>query len=125
MAYRHKGEYVRPTRTLELMDKRGPTLAAKELGVSTSRLHKARRENKVSKIVEVAANALLRSPATRAELLSSEPVTSASEMPSFSPTPAAEQRRGEETMFLLSVDSSKAELVRRFANMLDAELLSA
>jgi hypothetical protein len=124
MAYRNKGEYVRPTRTLELMDKEGPTRAAKSLGVSTSRLHKARREMKVSKIVEVAANALLKGPAHRAEMTSPEPAP-ISEMHSFSPSPAAEQRRGEETMFLLSVPTEKAELVRRFADMLDAECLSA
>jgi hypothetical protein len=132
MAYRHKGEYVRPTKTLELMGQHGPTRAAQMLGVSTSRLHKARREMKVSKIVEVAANALLKGPATRAELLSSEVAPVASEprgLPleqvSFAPTPAAQQRHQDETMFLISVPTEKAELVKRFAEMLDAECLSA
>lgn len=125
MAYRNKGEYVRPVQTLALMDERGPTRAARELGVSTSRLHKARREHKVSKIVEVAATALLKGPSIRAEMMSPETAPPIAEMRSFTPSPAAEQRRGEETMFLLSVDSSKAELVKRFATMLDAELLSA
>lgn len=53
---RVKGETVRPSATLQLMDDIGPTKAARALGVSTTLLYKARRENTVSRVVEAAAS---------------------------------------------------------------------
>lgn len=109
-----------PVKTLELMATVGPTRAAKALGVSTTTLHKARRTMEVSKIVEVAASGLLKQPA---------PVQRAAEahmeMKSFAPSPAAQRRHQEEMMFVISVAADKAPVVRRFMEMLDAEIISA
>lgn len=129
MPYRSKGEYVRPTKTLEMMDKYGPTRAARDLGVSASRLHKARRTGEVSKVVEVAATALLRGPllknAVPHQVAAEERFISSAPEPAEKPAAPATSMRGEETMFLISVPAEKAELVRHFAAKLDAECISA
>lgn len=56
---RQKGEFVTPKAILTLMDQEGPTRAAKELGVSTTTLFKARRGGQVSRAYEVAARTIL------------------------------------------------------------------
>jgi hypothetical protein len=56
---RSKGETVIPIATLALVQKIGVTRASKEIGVSTTTLHKARKGNIVSKVVEIAAESAL------------------------------------------------------------------
>jgi hypothetical protein len=56
---RVKGETANPVNVLHLMEKIGVTKAAKEVGTSTTTLHKARQNGIVSKTVEVAAGAVL------------------------------------------------------------------
>lgn len=57
---RDKGEIVPPLRTLQLVSVMGVTRASKELGVSMTTLHKARKNGYVSKVIEVASDGVLR-----------------------------------------------------------------
>ena len=54
-----KGETVVPINTLRLMEWVGPSRASRLLGVSTTTLHKTRTANRVSKVIEVAAEGAL------------------------------------------------------------------
>jgi hypothetical protein len=56
---RIKGETAQPVNVLKLIDKVGVTKAAKDIGTSTTTLHKARENGLVSKPIEVAAGAIL------------------------------------------------------------------
>lgn len=56
---RLRGETAQPKALAELVELQGPTKTAKDLGVSTTLLHHARRKNEVTKSVELAAQAIL------------------------------------------------------------------
>lgn len=110
-AGRVKGETVTPTNTLLLISRLGVTRAHRELGVSTTTLHKARKSNIVSKVVEIAAGAALshlgeqaRAPAAKLD--------------------GAPRSSGNRVVFLIAVDRAKEQMVREFARMLDAELVA-
>lgn len=122
MPNRTKGETCDPVKTLQLVATLGVTKAAKELGVSTTTLHKARRGLTVSKVVEMAATGLLVKHAPKRPA-NAQPAAVA-EMASFAPTPEAEQRH-RDALFVIAVDAEKAPLVRRFAELLDAEFVAA
>ena len=99
MPNRNKGEVVPAEDTLRLMTVVGPSRAARSLGVSTTTLHKARNTHEVSKVIEVAAAGVLRG-------LNAEPT-----------------KRLD--TFMLEVESHKAPLVEKFAEMLHAKLIHA
>ena len=61
---RTKGAVVPPIHTLRLMDVVGPTRAARDLGTSTTTLYKAQKHKLVSRVIEVAAEGVLRSIGT-------------------------------------------------------------
>lgn len=105
-ADRIKGETVAPTKTLKLMETIGVSRTSRMLGVSTTTLHKARKYNMVSRVIEVAAEGALRSLAG--------PATSA----------APAMHRSTTAAFILEVDESKREMVLAFANMVGAKLLT-
>lgn len=110
MHQRIKGETSKPINTLALLKTLGVTKAAKEIGTSTTTLHKARKNGIVSKVVETAATAVL------------DHLGDAAAAPKQlkAPEPAHDRR-----MFLLEVDADKAPLVEKFAELLRAEIISA
>lgn len=113
---RVKGETVMPTNTLRLIQVLGVTKAHREIGVSTTTLHKARKNNIVSKVVEIAATAALANLGQSARSQPAQPFTQA----------AVQDRvaHGNKVVFLISVDRAKEQMVREFARMLDAELVA-
>lgn len=98
---------VPPTNTVNLMKAVGPTRAAAMIGVSTTLLHKAKKDNEINQVIETAASYVL-------EHLSS-PV----------PTVQARVVRGNDALFLLAVPAEKADTVQRMAAALGGELVPA
>jgi hypothetical protein len=92
---------------MKLMETIGVSRTSRTLGVSTTTLHKARKFGLVSRVIEVAAEGALHNLAPAA-------ATSAATIP----------RRGT-VMFMLEVEASQADMVRKFADMLGAKLLAA
>ena len=105
---RMKGETVAPIKTLQLMSVMGVSRTSRELGVSTTTLHKARKHNLVSRVIEVAADGKLREISGSAN----------------NANPSAPQHEAK-AAFLLEVDSSKRSLVEQFAAMLGGKLIAA
>lgn len=109
---RTKGEFVPPVNLMKLVKQIGPGKAHDLLGISTTMIHKARRENAVSKVVEVAAAALLKSmPDLKDAKLAG-------------PSPAHKATYAIDTtvvMVLLSVPQAKLSIVQKFAESLGAE----
>lgn len=112
-----KGEAVPPVNLLKLMEAVGPSRASRELGVSTTTLHKAKKYGLVSKSIEVAARAVLLDFAGETAALVAD----------VAPAPATRPTRLERraATFMLEVDPDKAELVEKFADMVQAKLLRA
>jgi hypothetical protein len=117
---RVKGETVVPTNTLLLISRIGVTRAHRELGVSTTTLHKARQSGVVSKVVEIAATAALShlGDTARAPVRVTEP------QPFTQTTPPDRITAAGRAVFLISVEQSKAHMVMEFARMLDAEVVA-
>lgn len=113
---RVKGETVNPTNTLLLIERIGVTRAHRELGVSTTTLHKARKSGVVSRVVEIAATAALQHLGSPVRAASPQPFTQ-----SASPDRFTQEDRA---VFLISVDRTKENMVREFARMLGAELIA-
>jgi hypothetical protein len=109
---RVKGETVTPTNTMRLVEIVGVTDAHRKLGVSTTTLHKARKQGIVSRVVEIAATATL-------EQLGKPAQAAPQPFPVKHITPAA---AGDSVMLLVSVDRAKAELIQDFASRLGAEV---
>lgn len=101
---------VEPNNVVKLMEAIGPTRAAAKLGVSTTLLHKSRKEGEVNKVVESAAAYALEHIA---------------DAPLIAPVPTPRAVRGKESLFLIAVPSDKAETLQRVASALGAELVSA
>lgn len=112
--HRIKGETALPVHTLALLGKVGVTRAAKEIGTSTTTLHKARKTNVVSKVVEVAAGNVLEHLGDVATHIAEHRT-----LPKVKPTGRPD------AMFLLSVSADKAPLVEQFAKALRAEIIAA
>jgi hypothetical protein len=117
-AGRIKGETTTPTNTLALVQKIGVTRASKELGVSTTTLHKARKSNVVSKVVEIAATFAL-------EHLGDTPRSASLALPPSMPMAPVMSADGTTTLFLLEVSADKAAMVQKFAQHLGAKLMAA
>jgi hypothetical protein len=98
---------VEPTNVVKLMEALGPTRAAARLGVSTTLLHKSRKEGEVNKVVETAAAYALEHVAEKPAI------------------PAPRAVRGKESLFLIAVPTDKAETLQRVASALGAELVAA
>lgn len=105
----HRRNTVPPVHLAQLMSTIGPTRAAQQLGVSTTMLHKARKENEVTRVVEVAAESIL------GHLPNPAPVKVAR---SAAPPPP-------DAMFLIAVSRDKAPVIEKMAEILGAELVSA
>lgn len=109
---RVKGEITTPNAVLALMDKIGPTKAAKEIGTSTTTLYKARKSSKVSRVFEVAAQGILAhngaAPKAEAPKKRGRPVT------------AKHAGNGKTELMLLEVPAGRAEFVRRVAEKVGA-----
>lgn len=115
-----KGEAVIPTNLLRLMDAVGPSRASRELGVSTTTLHKAKKANLVSKSIEVAARAVLRDVVGELSELAQVPVEVAQPA-----RPVGQQRHevAETSMLLIEVPADKAGMVRRVVEMAHGKLI--
>lgn len=103
---RQKGEFVTPKAILSLMDQVGPTKAAKELGVSTTTLYKARRGGEVSRAYEVAAAAIL---GLERPIAAARAVRAASV---------------ERELLMFEVPKDKEDLVRRAVRSLGGEVVN-
>lgn len=107
-------QMTKPLLMAQLMDTIGATQTAARVGVSTTLLHKARKDGEVNRVVELACGHVLEHLADQAQL----PVRAApKEAP---PAPAAHG-----TLFMLEVSADKAPMVERMAAALGAELVSA
>lgn len=99
---RQKGEFVAPKAVLNLMREIGPTKAAKQLGVSTTTLYKARRSGEVSRAYEVAAAGIVMG-----------------HMPE--PTRVS---RVERELLMFEVPKEKEDIVRRVVRSLGGEVVN-
>lgn len=99
---------VAPQNVSKLMGIVGPTMAAAHLGVSTTLLHKAKKENSVNRVVETAATAVL---------------DHLTDMTSEA-TPARAPKEND-ALFLIAVPREKADVVKQLAAALGAELIAA
>lgn len=103
---------VEPINVLQLMKTVGPTRAADKLGVSTTLLHKARKEGGVNQVIEIAATNVLE------HLADALP-------PAPRPAPQPRAVRGKEVLFLVAVPADKVDTLQRIALAIGAELVSA
>lgn len=116
---RIKGETTSPVNTLALVAKIGVTRASKELGVSTTTLHKARKGNVVSKVVEIAATFAM-------EHLGDTPrAASLAKVPAPPFPPAIISAAGDTALIVMEVPVDKAPMVQKFAEHLGAKLIAA
>lgn len=106
-AHTHRTTVI-PEHVVSLMSAIGPTQAAARLGVSTTLLHKAKKDNAINQVVDLAAAHVL-------EHLSEKMPTKLTR----GPQPA------NDALFLLATTPDKADMVRRIADTIGAELLSA
>lgn len=118
---RVKGETATPVNVLGLMEKIGVTKAAKEIGTSTTTLHKARQNGIVSKTVEVAARAVMEHLGDASTIAAARPVAP---HPTITQpiTPKAQRAAptdGEPTtVVLLEIPASREALLRRVAEQM-------
>lgn len=100
---------VPPVNVVKLMDAVGPTRAAALVGVSTTLLHKAKKENEINQVVETASSYVLEHLHSPAGQLT---------------TPHTAGVR-EETVFLIAVPADKVRVIERMAAALGADLVAA
>lgn len=116
-SHAHRGHFVAPDKTMQLMASLGATRAAEILGVSTTLLYTARQHNEVSKVVEVAAAGALKAPLGRLAANDPRPEptppTAAPKVPT--PEPVA--------LVLMEVAHSKLPVVEKLAKALHAPIL--
>lgn len=111
----HRGQFVAPENTLALMDTLGASRAARALGVSTTLLYTARKDNAVSKVVEVAAAGALNG----AVGVTLAPKPTASKLSVEMATAEAPPVR----VVLLEVAEAKLPIIQRLAKSLGAPIL--
>lgn len=116
-APRSKGETVVPNATLALVQKIGVTRASKEIGVSTTTLHKARKGNVVSKVVEIAAERAL-------EHLGDHPGKRSVVTGPIAPA-AITSPDGRTALIVMEVPADKVDMVQKFSLHLGAKLIAA
>lgn len=102
---------VPPTNVIKLMDEIGGTRTAAKLGVSTTLLYKAKQENSINQVVEMAAAGAL------ATLGRPAPV-SGQHAPAAAP-------RGGEVAFFVTVPSDKVDTFQRMVSAIGAVAVSA
>lgn len=112
ISHRIKGETAQPVSVLAVVSKLGVTRASKEIGTSTTTLHKARKNNVVSRVVEIAASHVL------------EHLGDVAAAPLRIATHRNERGR-KEALFLIAVSQDKAPIVEQMAKALGAELVAA
>lgn len=117
---RQKGEYVPPMSSFRLAATLGPKRAAKHLGISVTQLHRARTVGGISKVVEIAAGAVLSSLGAGAT-----PQRAPEPQPFTQLAPRKRMTDSDRVMFLVTVDRSKASAFEKFARAMDAEVVSA
>lgn len=98
---------VPPINVVKVMDAVGPTRAAALIGVSTTLLHKAKKDNEINHVVETAASFVLEHLST--------------------PLPPVQARvtHGADALFLLAVPAEKVPTAQRMAAALGGELVEA
>ncbi len=106
-----RGEFVPPVATLRVIQGLGVTEAADALGISTTRLHNARKKGAVARVVEIAAEGLLNTPKPE----KTAPVH-------LVKSAAAPQ---EPVLMLLEVPPDKARMVERLCKALGAKFVEA
>src|SRR6185437_15480642 len=105
---RTKGETEKPVKLLQLIEMMGITRAARQLGISTTTIHKARRHNVVSRVIEIAAANVLRDLVGKAD----------------GDTPKPAGKSDDATIsYLMIVARSKAGVVEQFAKAINATLV--
>lgn len=97
-----KGEVSKPVSLLRLMNQIGPSRTARSVGVSTTTLYKARKTNKVAKVIETAAAGVL---AQEADI----PLPKEAKVPDL-------------TAFIIEIPPDKVDIVTRFVEMAGAKL---
>lgn len=111
--HRVKGETSLPTAAVALMQKIGVTRAAKETGISTTALHKARKAGVISKAMELAAAHAL------------EHLGDAKANPQPTPRSKPALKPQDTALFLLEVSAEKGPIVEQMARALGGELVAA
>lgn len=102
---------VPPVNVVKLMDAIGPTQAAARLSVSTTLLHKAKKDGEINKVVEMAAAHALEHLNDAAAIVAAAAPESTIKHP--------------DALFLLAVPADKADIVRKMADTIGAELVAA
>lgn len=118
---RLRGETTTPANLQKLVETKGVTKAAKDLGISTTTIHKARITGAVSKVIEIAAEGLLRHATPPSLGTRPGPATrraSVSEVSDLNANHAT-------TLYLIEVPIGSAPLVEKFAERLGAHMLKA
>ncbi len=108
-----KGETVAPTNTRALIAGIGVTRASRLLGVSTTTLHKARKNTVVSKVIEVGAEAAMKAFAANAGNLAAQGIV------------ITHNGVKDTQLLLIEATPEKCELLGRVAKLLGAETVSA
>lgn len=103
-------QMVPPVNVIKLMDEIGGTRTAAKLGVSTTLLYKAKNENAINKVVEVAAASALGSLGQPER-----------PMPSFGAIPP----RGGEVMFMVTLPADKVDVFHRMVSAMGGVAMSA
>lgn len=105
---------VAPVNVIKLMDEIGGTRTAAKLGVSTTLLYKAKKENAINQVVEIAAQGAL------SNLGGVHHPAHAGPGPAFGTAP-----RSGEVAFLVTIAQDKADIFQRMAAALGAAVVSA
>lgn len=104
---------VPPTMLVKLMEAIGPTRAATQLGVSTTLVHKAKKEGEVNRVVEIAAANILEHLGDGGR---------ASQTPAAPRSPMATATGGE-AVFMAAVPAGKADVFQRMAAALGVTII--
>jgi hypothetical protein len=104
-------QMVPPVNVIKLMDEIGGTRTAAKLGVSTTLLYKAKNENAINKVVEVAAASALSGLG--------QPERPVMPAPSFSAP------RGGEVMFMVTLPADKVDMFHRMVSAMGGVAMAA
>lgn len=105
---------VAPVMLVKLMEAIGPTRAAERLGVSTTLVHKAKKDNGVNRVVEIAAANIL-------EHLGD--TGAARTTPMAAPARAAIPATGDAAVIMAAVPAGKLDVFQRMAAALGIDII--
>lgn len=112
---RKRGETARAKEVVALMEEIGPTRAAKELHVSTTLLHKAKKSGVVTAAIEIAARAVRQQLAGKMPAHKHVPDQPAMQAPA---APAPEPEETMRSMMLVEGTPAKIKALRDAAQWL-------